>query len=95
MHAKVYYYYGGYLEISIFQVVCSQVSCGPAIAALSKGQFGEGTGPIFMDNVNCTGQETSLEVCPYNGWGVHNCEYGEGAGVICEGNCRSIVHTMC
>ena len=81
----------GYLEIFIFQVVCSQlVSCGPAIAALSRGQFGEGTGSVFMDNVNCTGQETSLEECPYNGWGVHNCGYGESAGVICEGNC-----TMC
>lgn len=74
-----------YLELLVFQVVCSQVSCNSAVAALSRAQFGEGIVPILMDNVNCKGQETSLEMCPFDGWGIHNCVHGEDAGVICEG----------
>lgn len=71
----------------IFQVVCSQLPCGSAIAALSNAQFGEGREPILMDNVSCTGEETSLQDCPFDGWGVHNCVHGEDAGVICKGMC--------
>jgi len=45
--------------------------------------FGRGVGPIFMDNLNCTGHESSIFECPYNGWGNHNCRHGEDAGVVC------------
>ena len=46
--------------------------------------FDPGIGPIFLDDVGCTGSETSLNDCPHNGVGVHNCVHREDAGVICE-----------
>ena len=67
------------------QVVCSQLNCGDALEALTNAAFGEGTGPIWMDNIQCTGQETKLAECGFSGWGIHNCRHREDAGVVCEG----------
>uniref|UniRef100_A0A8C3UPH7 SRCR domain-containing protein n=1 Tax=Catharus ustulatus TaxID=91951 RepID=A0A8C3UPH7_CATUS len=67
------------------QVVCQQLGCGQAVAALDTAHFGLGSGHIFLDNVQCRGDEPSLQMCQHNGWGVHNCRHGEDASVICAG----------
>ncbi|XP_043956783.1 immunoglobulin superfamily member 1-like isoform X1 [Gambusia affinis] len=65
-------------------VACRQLGCGPALYALPLAQFGQGTGPIWLDNLGCSGSETSLAVCGHNGFGIHDCGHHEDAGVICS-----------
>ncbi|XP_074423582.1 scavenger receptor cysteine-rich domain-containing protein DMBT1-like isoform X1 [Larus michahellis] len=66
------------------KVVCQQLDCGVVISAPRRAYFGEGQGPIWLDNVHCTGTEAALSECRANTWGVHGCEHGEDAGVVCS-----------
>ena len=52
--------------------------------AIVRALFGQGTGLIWLDNVNCAGTEARLANCPANPIGSHNCVHSEDAGVRCE-----------
>ena len=64
-------------------VVCRQAGFSDQNAtARSFAFFGQGTDPIVLDDVRCTGTESRLIDCPYTP--THNCIHFEDAGVTCQ-----------
>ncbi|XP_023931764.1 deleted in malignant brain tumors 1 protein-like [Lingula anatina] len=66
------------------RVVCRMLGYNPSNSiSFSGAQFGQGTGSILMDNVACSGSETSIKDCKHRGWGTHSCDHSKDAGVRC------------
>lgn len=78
-------------DLNDARVVCRQLGCGTAV---SVHQFAEGTGQIWLDEVACKGNETYLSDCSHSGFGVHNCNHSQDAGVICSGNVSFLLKVL-
>ena len=51
--------------------------------AFGGAAFGEGSGEIFLADVDCKGTESSLDKCPSSD--TDSCSHSEDAGVRCIG----------
>ncbi|KAJ7344230.1 hypothetical protein JRQ81_000180 [Phrynocephalus forsythii] len=69
-------------DLADAEVVCRQLNCGWALQALNASYFQKGTGPIHLDEVKCSGNESYLWDCPSEK--SHDCGHKEDAGVICS-----------
>ncbi len=47
------------------------------------------TVPVWINNVNCVGDETSLDMCSFDGYGGKNCTGGP-IQVVCQ-SCEIVV----
>lgn len=65
-------------------VVCKQLGFESAELRFHSAQYGEGSGPIWMDQISCSDGMTSILSCNHNGWGRHDCRHREDAGVRCK-----------
>ena len=81
-------------DINDTRVVCRQLGYTYGVRALLGGDVPVGTGQIWLDYVNCTGNEQNLTSCPHNAWGNHNCSHAQDAGVECSftGKTRAHAH---
>ncbi|KAI0222989.1 Neurotrypsin, partial [Lamellibrachia satsuma] len=70
-------------------VVCMMVGFqGEARAYTKSKPFGSAPASrkIWLDGVQCDGNELSIATCRHEGWGVTNCNHEEDAGVSCLGD---------
>ena len=73
-------------DIADAEVVCKEMGFSGAVEAQGRAYFGQGKGDIWLDDVECRGNETHLVSCNSKGWGPHpGCSHGEDAGVVCKG----------
>ncbi|XP_048728805.2 227 kDa spindle- and centromere-associated protein-like isoform X2 [Ostrea edulis] len=61
----------------------TQLYISRSYTAIGSAHFGQGSGQIWLDDVACSGSETSIFLCPNSGLGTHNCGHGEDASVRC------------
>lgn len=72
-----------YWSIEDAQVVCRMLGLPQATAATKGKSFGSGIGPIWMDDVKCIGNESSLLLCNRADLGVKDCAHLEDSGIVC------------
>ncbi|XP_046753306.1 uncharacterized protein LOC124403977 isoform X4 [Diprion similis] len=65
-------------------VICRSLGYEGQATAIKNGAFGPGDGPIWLDEVFCSGNETQLYRCDHENWGRHNCGHDEDVGVRCK-----------
>ena len=65
-------------------VACRMLGFNSASSFTKKASFGAGTGIIWLDNVQCDGDEESLLFCSHLGLAKHNCQHSEDSGVVCS-----------
>ncbi|XP_030048591.1 deleted in malignant brain tumors 1 protein-like [Microcaecilia unicolor] len=66
-------------------VVCRQAGCGPATEATVEAGIGGNSGPVWLDNVFCTGTEADLSLCGSQMLlQNHRCNSSGRAGVRCS-----------
>ena len=70
-------------DINDARVACRQLGFRYVVNSYRFAHFGQGTGPIFLDNVDCSGSELSLFSCKHDGVGTNFCGHYEDAGVGC------------
>jgi len=78
-------------------VACRQLGCDDGAGASYISNFGGylyqqqglpmGEGRVWMDDVECSGSETSLYLCARRPWGQHNCgsSHYSDVGICCRG----------
>ena len=67
-------------------VVCRQLgfsSDQEEVISFGQARFGQGSGPIFLDDVHCFGRESRLADCIGARVGSHDCSHSQDAGVRC------------
>ena len=90
---EVYYGHWGtvcddyYFGTNEANVVCRELGYQGATRYYTYAYFGQGSGPIWLSNLACTGDETSLHYCSHNGIGIINryCDHYDDVGVVCQG----------
>ena len=70
-------------DLNDAKVVCRQLGFGTVITARDNIFYGKGIGPVWLNNLNCTGTEVTIEDCSSSGFGILDCNHTEDASVEC------------
>ena len=66
-------------------VVCKELGYTGSSTIYNGSTGGQGNDTLFMNNIHCTGNESSLVSCARGGWTHLGCRFGQIAGAVCTG----------
>ena len=72
-------------------VVCHQLGYLSAVVTPLPAYYGEGTGPIWLSNVKCNGNESNLFACVHSRIGNHNCGHDQDVSIKCTSKSPRII----
>ena len=72
------------------RVICNMLRY-PSFGRFTGNTYGPGSGRIWLDNVRCSGWESSFVSCHHNGWGNHSCQHSDDVSVSCVDNSAEAV----
>ena len=75
-------------DIKDARVVCRQLGFPYAVSAPHRARFGSGSGQVWLDNIDCSGNESTIVDCQHRGWGVQDCSHSDDASVVCSSKSR-------
>lgn len=71
-------------DIQDAEVVCRMLGYEGAWSTECCAWYGPGQGEIWLNQVNCIGDEASISHCRHGGWGNHACSHRDDVGVTCK-----------
>ncbi|XP_057184782.1 scavenger receptor cysteine-rich type 1 protein M130-like [Triplophysa rosa] len=67
------------------EVVCRELNCGVPVQRLRADAFGEGEGPVWTQDIQCTHEESYISLCPLSPSPKDNCTHENDVGLKCSG----------
>ncbi|MGH0155047.1 UNVERIFIED_CONTAM: hypothetical protein FKN15_028840 [Acipenser sinensis] len=67
------------------EVVCRQLQCGIPQEVLGAARFGKGQGPVWSQEIQCSGNEPGLHGCPTSSRERPSCTHTNDVGLVCVG----------
>ena len=74
---------GTNIDIRDATVMCRQLGYGKAFLVASYPYFSVGTGRIWLDGMDCRGDELNIGDCHNSGWGLTSCSHSTDRGIFC------------
>ena len=86
-------------DLNDAQVVCRQLGFGAVISIADKAyvnKYGAYADKIWYNDLNCTGNELTIENCSHTGWSNGDfCRHRRDAGVVCYAPKGNFQLSMC
>ena len=73
-----------YWTLGSSTVTCRQLGLGNT-GTFNQFGFGQSSYPIYLDDVECNGNEANILACSHLRLSHHNCGHNEDVGVVCSG----------
>ena len=81
---KIYYWYSCSYIWSCCLIIQRKTTLILGAEFLGRAYFGAGNGSIYLDDVICSGSESTILQCNHSLNGQHNCHHGEDVSVHCS-----------
>lgn len=78
------------LSLEAASVVCRELQCGTVVSILGGAHFGEGSGQIWAEEFQCTGDESHLSLCGVAPPVEESCNHSRDVSLVCSSKMRKM-----